>query len=295
MFFFNWNDPNKNVQDDATDSAQAAQDPAVQPTPQTNFQSDTQVNEQPFQQLPQAPQPPTDYVDAYTPPVVSHAADSGDVQPHLKHTPWSDDQDVREVQYNQDTQADQDLQKMQAIVDQELSQAAEPVQSEFTQSEESRPQESQPVESDAENDQSLEAQNIFDLLGAADGEETEKEAFLDELQQVVWEDFVQTDAQTLLTESEFAEFSKIVNQPDVANEEMQEKALEYLEKLVPDLEDILLEKALQLKEDLVWERVMGMKEYFAGQDQQLQAVIQAEALFKQARWQDGAQLLNTLS
>lgn len=303
MFFFNWNDPNKSNQDDASDASQVNDSAATQPAndylePAQPAQQDQPMqsmqpmqSDQPAPQQPAAPQEPTDYVDAYTPPAQDGmAAENGNVQPHLKHTPWNDDQDV------------------QAVVDQELSNADEyyPAEGEVQSEQANQSDQSgqvaqagmteQTEEIDQEEaDQSLESQNIFDLLGAADGEESEKEAFLDELQQVVWEDFIQSDVQTLLTEAEYAEFSQIVNQPEIANEEMQEKALEFLEKLVPDLEDILLEKALQLKQDLVWERVAGMKEYFAGQDQQLQAVVQAEALFKQGRWDDGAQLLNTLS
>jgi len=281
MFFFNWNDPNKSAQDDGTGVAQSNGQATVQPAndylepaqpPQSDQSTQPMQSGQSLQQQPPAPQQPTDYVDAYTPP---SQAD----QTHLKHTPWNADQDTAT-----DAAEVEDVADVQAAVDQQVTEAVD------------TSTDSVAVEEEAEEmDQSLESQNIFDLLGAADGEDTEKEAFLDELQQVVWEDFVQNDVQTILTEAEFAEFSQIVNQSEIANEEMQEKALEYLEKVVSDLEDILLEKALQLKEDLVWERIAGMKEYFAGKDQQLQAVVQAEALFKQDRWDDGAQLLNTLS
>jgi hypothetical protein len=246
-----------------THRSQLSQPDSMQP-----MQSDHLVQQQ------STPQEPTDYVDAYTPPARdSVATENGDVQPHLKYTPWSDDQDA------------------QAVVDQALRSVTDQDEQDVVDQESENAEQS----NQEEVDQSLESQNIFDLLGAADGEESEKEAFLDELQQVVWEDFIQTDVQTLLTEAEYAEFSQIVNQQDTPNEEKQEKAIKYLENLLPDLEEILLNKALQLKQDLVWERVAGMKEYFAGQDQQLQAVVQAEALFKQGRWDDGAQLLNTLS
>jgi hypothetical protein len=314
MFFFNWNVFNKSNQDDVSDTSQvsgsaatqpaatqpAATQPAAtqpadeylepaQPKQATQSEQSSQLTHRPQLSQPDSmqpmqsdhlvqqhstPQEPTDYVDAYTPPARDIvAAENGDVQPHLKYTPWNDDQDAQAV-VNQAVKSVND-QDVQDVVDQESENAEQSNQEEV--------------------DQSLVSQNIFDLLGAADGEDSEKEAFLDELQQVVWEDFIQTDVQTLLTEAEYAEFSQIVNQQDTPNEEKQEKAIKYLENLLPDLEEILLNKALQLKQDLVWERVAGMREYFAGQDQQLQAVVQAEALFKQGRWHDGAQLLNTLS
>jgi hypothetical protein len=262
-----------------THRPQSSQPDSMQP-----MQSDHLVQQQ------STPQEPTDYVDAYTPPARDIvAAENGDVQPHLKYTPWNDDQDAQAV-VDQATKSVND-QDVQDVVDQ----AAKSVNDQDAQDVVDQESENAEQSNQEEFDQSIVSQNIFDLLGAADGEESEKEAFLDELQQVVWEDFIQTDVQTLLTEAEYAEFSQIVNQQDTPNEEKQEKAIKYLENLLPDLEEILLNKALQLKQDLVWERVAGMKEYFAGQDQQLQAVVQAEALFRQGRWRDGAQLLNTLS
>ncbi|MFO7719004.1 MAG: hypothetical protein R6W85_01020, partial [Gillisia sp.] len=104
----------------------------------------------------------------------------------------------------------------------------------------------------------LEAQNIFDLLGVASGSDQEKESFLDELQQAIWEDFMENDLKVLVTDDEMKEVRAIMDKPGQSEIEKQEAVVNYLEKLIPDLEDIMLEKALELKEEMVKERVAGL-------------------------------------
>ena len=103
--------------------------------------------------------------------------------------------------------------------------------------------------------QALEDQNIFHMLGINDAPESDKEAFLDELQQVIWEDFLENDVELLITEEENVAFQQIVHKTDVSEEQRQSQMMDYLEKLIPDLEKIMLEKALELKEEMMTERI----------------------------------------
>jgi len=143
--------------------------------------------------------------------------------------------------------------------------------------------------------QPLEAENIFFLLGVEDGKEADKEAFLDELQQVIWEDFIENDLELLLTSSEMDQFKQIKGDGEVNDPQVQEALLKFLEGLIPDLEEIMLEKALELKEDLVRERIQGMKEYYSGNETALQQIQQAEDLIGQDKWHDAATTLNTVT
>jgi len=143
--------------------------------------------------------------------------------------------------------------------------------------------------------QTLEDQNIFDLLGVVDATEAEKEAFLDELQQVIWEDFLENDVELLLTEAEMAELKTVMGDKNSNDLEQQEKIVIYLEKLVPDLEEIMLEKALELKADMVKERITSMKEFFATQPEKLTSVDKAEGLISEDQWRTAADTLNSLS
>lgn len=150
----------------------------------------------------------------------------------------------------------------------------------------------QPVEQIAER---LEDQNIFNLLGVTDGTDEEKEAFLDELQQVIWEDFLENDVELLVTANEMEQVNTILTKENVDDLEKQEELVVYLEKLIPELEEIMLEKALELKEEMVRERLMGMKEFHAGKQNELDTITQAESFIQQDKWKSGVDLLNSIT
>jgi len=245
----------------------------IQPTQQVQFDA-------PVQPTPMMDDM-SDYVDAYVPPQ------------HLKHTPWTEEATLTDIQSSVDTSSDAD--SILSTSD-DMPMNSSPVMSQSAQvdADSTVSDDSDKDDTDDDSDQSLEAQNIFHLLGVEDGEESEKEKFLDELQQVVWDDFVENDSVLLLTEDEHAEFAKIIDKKNIPTEQMQEEALVFLEKLIPDLEEVLLEKALGLKRDMVMERVSGMKEFYASKPESLQVIAQAESLFSQDKWLDGADMLNTL-
>lgn len=149
-----------------------------------------------------------------------------------------------------------------------------------------------PVGGDAS--EALESQNIFELLGVKDGSDEEKEAFLDELQQVIWEDFLENDVALLITEDEHQALQKIMLDEALDDSGRQEQMIVYLEKLIPDLEQIMMEKALELKEDMVSERLSGMREYYVGQAAPLQAIEDAQALIADGKWRSAANVLNAV-
>ncbi|NCN06279.1 MAG: hypothetical protein GW946_00355 [Candidatus Pacebacteria bacterium] len=141
--------------------------------------------------------------------------------------------------------------------------------------------------------ESLEDQNIFELLGVSDGTDQEKEAFLLELQRVLWDDFLQYDVQLLITKDEYAELEKIrdAQQDEAAKEEA---VVIYLEKLIPDLEEIMLEKALELKGDMVRERISGLRELYAGDPDKLATLDTAAKQVAAGTWHSAAASLNAL-
>jgi hypothetical protein len=142
--------------------------------------------------------------------------------------------------------------------------------------------------------ETLDTQNIFELLGVMDGSDQEKDAFLDQLQQVIWEDFLENDVQLLLTKTEITELHALLEEKDQSETDRQEAAVVYLEKLIPDLESIMLEKALDLKREMVFERIAGMRELHGGKAEVLAKITEAEVLFKQDKWLSGAQILNAI-
>ena len=169
--------------------------------------------------------------------------------------------------------------------------AAQPAQSQSDQQPQTQSNMASPSSDKAET---LEAQNIFELLGVSEGSDADKESFLDELQQVIWEDFLSSDIQLLLTRAELAEVQTIRAQnPDAAKQ--QEAVVTYLEKLIPDLENIMLEKALELKREMVSERIAGMRSYLASKPEKLSELSKAEESIRQAKWATATKILNSLA
>lgn len=148
------------------------------------------------------------------------------------------------------------------------------------------------VSASPDRGQSLEAQNIFDLLGVADGKPEEKEAFLDELQDVIWEDFLSHDAELLLTPQELTKLDELKAKGSGA--EVQEEILVFLEKLIPDLEDMMMDKAIELKEDMVMERIAGLREFHSQNAQALEQITNAEKQISEGHWADAAKTLNAI-
>ncbi|MFZ5377029.1 MAG: hypothetical protein ACOZAN_05215 [Patescibacteria group bacterium] len=145
------------------------------------------------------------------------------------------------------------------------------------------------------DNEALETQNVFVLLGISSGTEEEKERFLDELQQVIWDDFVENDVALLVTSEEMVEVKKVTDDVGLNPTEKQEKLIDYLEKLIPDLEEIMLEKALELKEDMVRERINGLRDLYRDDQHKLEKLDEAEQLMRQDKWKSLAEVLNGLS
>lgn len=131
------------------------------------------------------------------------------------------------------------------------------------------------------------------MLGVTDGTPEQREQFLNELQAVIWDDFIDHDTKLLLTEDEQKQLSSIL-QPDPKLPENQEKAVVYLETLVPDLEEIMLEKALQLKEEMVRERLKAMQELHRNDADKSGKLSQVEQMMGENRWKSATDLLNSV-
>ena len=56
----------------------------------------------------------------------------------------------------------------------------------------------------------------------------------------------------------------------------------------------MLEKALELKEDIVWERIVGMREYNLSRPEILVKLNEVEELAKKDQWHRVAKTLNAI-
>ena len=141
----------------------------------------------------------------------------------------------------------------------------------------------------------FEEQNIFELLGVIDADQADKEAFLDELQQALWDDFLDKDLPLLVKPEQLEEIQQLRQQDSLSETELQSQLIAKVEELVPDVEEIILEKALELKEVMIRERLIGLKQYFTNRASKLDEIQKAEQEFSAERWKTGAQILNNLT
>jgi hypothetical protein len=148
---------------------------------------------------------------------------------------------------------------------------------------------------DAPASQALEDQNIFVLLGALKVTATEQEDFLDRLQKTIWDDFLDNDIELLLTQEELKPLEEIITAEDLDEVGKQEKMVAYIEKLIPDLEDILLEKALKLKEDLAQERIAGLTQLVADNEEKMAEMRAIKQLVREGQWATVGERLNTFT
>jgi len=141
----------------------------------------------------------------------------------------------------------------------------------------------------------LEDQNIFYLLGIDSSTAEQKESFLDELQQVIWEDFIEKDVELLLTDKEYQELKTTYQLDSKKPLTEQEAVITYLEKLIPDMENLMLDKAIKLKADLVKERVTGLRDKYVNEPTKLVELDEVKALLDQDKWWSAAKKLNALA
>ncbi len=141
--------------------------------------------------------------------------------------------------------------------------------------------------------QKLAQLDIFTMLGVT-GTEDEKEQFLDELQDLVWQDFVDVDLMDKLEDRDMDEVEGILADDTLSVKDQQEKLVGVLQRIMPDFEDVLLNKALELKEDMLRERIAGLMEYYKDRAAELAKVNQAEDLVNDEKYKEAVDLLNGL-
>ncbi|HPS40405.1 MAG TPA: hypothetical protein PLQ50_00150 [Candidatus Woesebacteria bacterium] len=141
-------------------------------------------------------------------------------------------------------------------------------------------------------DEALKAQNIFEMLGLTSIADSEKDQFLDELETVIWDDFVMHDLELVLTSEEYAGALKILDAEDQKNNEKKENLIVYLEKILPNLDEILYDKALELKSEMMAERLSQMKKN--ADEATLAKIKEVENLISQNKWKSASLLLNQL-
>lgn len=235
------------------------------------------------------------YADAYMPPapVQSTTVPPTAAQPNDQAIP--DQQDAWQQPALEQPVVEQPAmeQPVPEVTQQDQSVAAAPQQMQQDMTD-TQPEVSAPTSASSGPSESLADQNIFEMLGVTTGTSEQREQFLDELQQVIWDDFIEHDVKLLLTDAEQTELEQILRTHADKSLEQQEQAVVFLEKLIPDLEDIMLEKALQLKEEMARERLAALRELHRNDSEKMAVIDQAEQQMSQNLWRTASDALNKL-
>lgn len=140
----------------------------------------------------------------------------------------------------------------------------------------------------------LQKMSIFEMLGV-EGSEEEKEAFLSEVQDVIWQDVVENDLAPLLTEPELDEVEAMLNNEQTPEDTKRDYLFDLILKKVPNAEEVLLERTMQLKSDLLHERLHGMQEFFKDKPEALSELEKAHGLIDGEQHDEAVAVLNQLA
>jgi hypothetical protein len=140
----------------------------------------------------------------------------------------------------------------------------------------------------------LESQNLFTMLALEDLSDEEKEAFLKDLEQLIWDNFVDVELPLLLNSEEKSQADQILADNNKTENERKEALLVYLEKFVPNLEEIMYKKALNLKREMFEERLKKLRASAAEENNlSLMADLdQIQELIEADRYKTAVNLLN---
>lgn len=144
------------------------------------------------------------------------------------------------------------------------------------------------------DEEALENQNIFTMLDIKDQDETEREKFLEELENLIWDNFIEVELPLLLNSEEKNQADQILADTSKTEDERKEALLVYLEKFIPNLDEVMYKKALTLKKEMFEERLAKMRRQ-ADEEHNLNLMAdldQIQELIKAGRYKTAVELLN---
>jgi len=132
------------------------------------------------------------------------------------------------------------------------------------------------------------------MLGLKNLEEPEKEAFLADLEQLIWDNFVEVELPLLLNSEQKAQADQILADQSKTENERREALLAYVEPFIPNLDEVMYKKALSLKKEMFEERVKKMRDQ-ATEENNLSLMAdldQIQELIAAGRYKTATELLN---
>ncbi len=140
--------------------------------------------------------------------------------------------------------------------------------------------------------QQLSTMDVFTLLGITEASNEERELFLAQLQDAIWEEVVDEELSDSLTDEEIDSIDQTITDESISADEKRNRLFAMLAEKVPNLEERLMETTNDLKFDLLGERVEGLREYYADKAEQLQVLDQVEEMVNNGNLNEAVAVLN---
>ncbi len=103
--------------------------------------------------------------------------------------------------------------------------------------------------------------DIFTVLGVAQ-DDPDREAFLQQMEEAIWEEIVENELADKMGEAELAQLETILNDEATSVDDKREQLFGMLVGKVPNFEIVVREYTMAAKRDLLLERLEGTKEFY---------------------------------
>lgn len=141
--------------------------------------------------------------------------------------------------------------------------------------------------------QTLDQIDVFTLLGMS-GSEEEKTEFFDQMYQTIWSQVVEEAILPMLTQDQITEVEDMMADESVDFEESKGHVFAYLLETTPELPELLKEKILEFKAEILVSRIEGLRERYEGNPSELQRIDSIEQMIEEGNVQPALQALATL-
>lgn len=137
--------------------------------------------------------------------------------------------------------------------------------------------------------------DIFTILGVS-GTDEEKNAFLQEMQEVIWDDVISTELDDNLSDSEMDRIDAIIADTATSIDDKHNQLYAFLTEKIPNLTEVLTAKVNQFKLDLLDDRIEGMTEFYTTNNNAdaLAKIATAQGLRNDENFKDAVSALNSL-
>jgi hypothetical protein len=139
----------------------------------------------------------------------------------------------------------------------------------------------------------LESITLFDLIGIQGTAEEEKAMSL-KLANGIWQDWITAEWENF-PEAAMEKLEEILNEDKKDDERFEKEVGALIEEHMPEAKEQLKKRTIELKAEMVLERISGLREFHKNAAENISTLNEAEELADKGEWEKAVALLNQLS